>query len=408
VRMTRPDSGTPWGFRLQGGRDFNSALTIQKVSKGGMAERHGVCVGDRVVSIGGDPTHNWTHQQAQQAVIRCGNELDLGLASGGGGFNHAYFQPQPQQHQFQPAAAPYSPPARQTAGNSSGATRLPAANAITSLSLTLYSITLRRHSSSRHSSSRHSHSSFSPQQFSPPQQFLAAELFSACSTAAAAPPAPAPRSAAPLMSSVGGGGGSAGLSGRSRRGEAQRQTQQAAGGVPVCSVCGSVIRGPFLVALDKCFCPDHFNCSVCGRNLEPCGFVEEANQLYCEDDYVRLLAPRCGSCQQTIVSESVHAMDQYFHRQCFVCAHCRQSIAGGSSELRTTGPTARRTGATCFFTKCAKCHEAIAPIDRFVEVLGGTYHAECFCCAVCGTCLEGKPFAPKDGKAYCKLHARRF
>uniref|UniRef100_A0A1I8GWV0 PDZ and LIM domain protein Zasp n=1 Tax=Macrostomum lignano TaxID=282301 RepID=A0A1I8GWV0_9PLAT len=328
VRMTRPDSGTPWGFRLQGGRDFNSALTIQKVSKGGMAERHGVCVGDRVVSIGGDPTHNWTHQQAQQAVIRCGNELDLGLASGGGGFNHAYFQPQPQQHQFQPAAAPYSPPARQTAGNSSGATRLPAANA--------------------------------------------------------SPSSP------------------------SRRGEAQRQTQQAAGGVPVCSVCGSVIRGPFLVALDKCFCPDHFNCSVCGRNLEPCGFVEEANQLYCEDDYVRLLAPRCGSCQQTIVSESVHAMDQYFHRQCFVCAHCRQSIAGRKFRVEDNRPYCEKDWGDLFFTKCAKCHEAIAPIDRFVEVLGGTYHAECFCCAVCGTCLEGKPFAPKDGKAYCKLHARRF
>uniref|UniRef100_A0A1I8F1N2 PDZ domain-containing protein n=1 Tax=Macrostomum lignano TaxID=282301 RepID=A0A1I8F1N2_9PLAT len=176
VRMTRPDSGTPWGFRLQGGRDFNSALTIQKVSKGGMAERHGVCVGDRVVSIGGDPTHNWTHQQAQQAVIRCGNELDLGLASGGGGFNHAYFQPQPQQHQFQPAAAPYSPPARQTAGNSSGATRLPAANASPSSPSSHYyparsahhfakpnavlAFTLRRHSSSRPQQvSRHNSSS---------------------------------------------------------------------------------------------------------------------------------------------------------------------------------------------------------------------------------------------------------
>lgn len=31
VRMSRGDEGTPWGFRLQGGHEFGSSLTIGKV-----------------------------------------------------------------------------------------------------------------------------------------------------------------------------------------------------------------------------------------------------------------------------------------------------------------------------------------------------------------------------------------
>lgn len=32
VHLSRPDSGMSWGFRLQGGVDFNTQLSIQVVS----------------------------------------------------------------------------------------------------------------------------------------------------------------------------------------------------------------------------------------------------------------------------------------------------------------------------------------------------------------------------------------
>lgn len=33
AKLERLDPNTPWGFRMQGGKDFHSALMIQKVSK---------------------------------------------------------------------------------------------------------------------------------------------------------------------------------------------------------------------------------------------------------------------------------------------------------------------------------------------------------------------------------------
>ena len=33
AKLERTEKSTPWGFRMQGGKDFNSPLTIQKVSK---------------------------------------------------------------------------------------------------------------------------------------------------------------------------------------------------------------------------------------------------------------------------------------------------------------------------------------------------------------------------------------
>lgn len=36
-------------------------------------------------------------------------------------------------------------------------------------------------------------------------------------------------------------------------------------------------RGPFITALGKTWCPNHFSCAQasCGKSLQDCGFVEE-------------------------------------------------------------------------------------------------------------------------------------
>ncbi len=57
-------------------------------------------------------------------------------------------------------------------------------------------------------------------------------------------------------------------------------------------------RGPFVSALDKTWCPDHFICTnpQCSCPLIGIGFVEEDGQLFCERDYEQYFAPRCGKC----------------------------------------------------------------------------------------------------------------
>ena len=44
----------------------------------------------------------------------------------------------------------------------------------------------------------------------------------------------------------------------------------------------SIIRGPFITALGRTWCPGHFMCSqaTCGKSLQESGFVEEQGNFF--------------------------------------------------------------------------------------------------------------------------------
>lgn len=65
-------------------------------------------------------------------------------------------------------------------------------------------------------------------------------------------------------------------------------------------------RGPFILAMAKTWCPDHFNCanSSCRRSLMNIGFVEEKGQLYCEICFESYFAPNCCKCGQKVKAVS--------------------------------------------------------------------------------------------------------
>ncbi|XP_063563081.1 PDZ and LIM domain protein 7 isoform X3 [Gorilla gorilla gorilla] len=70
----------PWGFRLQGGKDFNVPLSISRLTPGGKAAQAGVAVGDWVLSINGENAGSLTHIEAQNKIRACGERLSLGLS----------------------------------------------------------------------------------------------------------------------------------------------------------------------------------------------------------------------------------------------------------------------------------------------------------------------------------------
>ncbi|XP_067850582.1 PDZ and LIM domain protein 5-like isoform X3 [Heptranchias perlo] len=69
----------PWGFRLQGGKDFNMQLTISRLSEGGKAAQASIEVGDVVLSIDGISTDGMTHLEAQNKIKACTGSLKLNL-----------------------------------------------------------------------------------------------------------------------------------------------------------------------------------------------------------------------------------------------------------------------------------------------------------------------------------------
>ncbi|KAM8957386.1 PDZ and LIM domain protein 7 isoform 4-T4 [Lycaon pictus] len=93
----------PWGFRLQGGKDFNVPLSISRLTPGGKAAQAGVAVGDWVLSIDGENAGGLTHIEAQNKIRACGEHLSLGLS-----------RAQPAQSKLQKALAPTADPPRYT------------------------------------------------------------------------------------------------------------------------------------------------------------------------------------------------------------------------------------------------------------------------------------------------------
>uniref|UniRef100_A0A8C2B8Z8 PDZ and LIM domain 5a n=1 Tax=Cyprinus carpio TaxID=7962 RepID=A0A8C2B8Z8_CYPCA len=69
----------PWGFRLQGGKDFNMPLSISRLSDGGKAAKAGVAVGDLVLSIDGISTDGMNHLEAQNKIKSSTDKLNLSL-----------------------------------------------------------------------------------------------------------------------------------------------------------------------------------------------------------------------------------------------------------------------------------------------------------------------------------------
>ncbi|XP_046819454.1 uncharacterized protein LOC124424442 [Vespa crabro] len=71
--------GSPWGFRMHGGRDLHQPLRISRVNPGSKAAQQGVREGDLISSINGKSTRELTNSEAHALLRNAGDHLKLGL-----------------------------------------------------------------------------------------------------------------------------------------------------------------------------------------------------------------------------------------------------------------------------------------------------------------------------------------
>ncbi|XP_032868557.1 LIM domain-binding protein 3 isoform X6 [Amblyraja radiata] len=76
VSLTGP---APWGFRLQGGKDFNMPLTISRISPGSKAALANINQGDTIVAIDGVSTEGMTHLDCQNKIKSAIYTMNLSL-----------------------------------------------------------------------------------------------------------------------------------------------------------------------------------------------------------------------------------------------------------------------------------------------------------------------------------------
>ncbi|XP_055918030.1 PDZ and LIM domain protein Zasp isoform X2 [Eupeodes corollae] len=178
---------------------------------------------------------------------------------------------------------------------------------------------------------------------------------------------------------------------------------------PVCCQCEKEIsRGPFITALGRIWCPDHFMCvnGNCRRPLQDVGFVEEKGDLYCEYCFEKYLAPTCSKCNGKIKGDCLNAIGRHFHPECFTCAHCGKLFGNTPFFLEEGLAYCEADWNELFTTKCFACGFPVEAGDRWVEALGNNYHSQCFNCTYCKKNLEGQSFYNKGGRPFCKNHAR--
>lgn len=81
VRLQR-NEGQPWGFRLQGGKDFSSPLVLQRVNGGSVADQAGLMPGDALVKVNNTDVFNLRHKEAQDVIMAAGNSFELSVSRG--------------------------------------------------------------------------------------------------------------------------------------------------------------------------------------------------------------------------------------------------------------------------------------------------------------------------------------
>jgi len=78
VTLHRDSLQTPWGFRLEGGRDFRAPLSIQRVFVGTPASSD-LMRGDIITSIHNEDANFLYHQEANELIRNSGGSLYLGI-----------------------------------------------------------------------------------------------------------------------------------------------------------------------------------------------------------------------------------------------------------------------------------------------------------------------------------------
>ncbi|XP_024138803.1 PDZ and LIM domain protein 7 [Oryzias melastigma] len=409
----------PWGFRLQGGKDFSMPLTVSRLTPGGKAAQAGVGVGDWVVSICDANAEEMTHVEAQNKIRAATDSLTLSLSRGPKvgeerKDSHTASSAQPK-YSFAPSTT-INKMARPFSAGGGSASSGPVIKPVA------YSPKLNTPHSQGNASTQQPQNGLEPTTSSPKTQ--AAEKPDGSKTgAAAAPPRSGPTSRPPWVTDPGFADRfhpdktstvvtqhqqPAQLTPKQNRSSIMQAAQQApedSGRTPVCGACNKIIRGRYLVALGRSWHPEEFTCSQCKAVLEEGGFFEERGSVYCTKCHDNRYAPNCAKCKKKITGEIMHALKMTYHVQCFKCAACKTPIRNQAFYMEEGEPYCEKDYEKMFGTKCHGCDFKIDAGDRFLEALGFSWHDTCFVCALCQINLEGKTFYSKKDKPLCKSHA---
>ncbi|XP_029371523.1 PDZ and LIM domain protein 5b isoform X3 [Echeneis naucrates] len=427
----------PWGFRLQGGKDFCQPLTISRLTDGGKAVRAKMSVGDIILSINGIATDSMNHLEAQNKIKACTGSLNLTLQRPSSAPKDAV----PMEEEETVKKPAVEPENHVSPLSDASKKRLiedtedwhPRTGTSQSRSFRILAqLTGTENDQDSNSNGKNEesdkatpimHTSSATKTYSKSASPRNGNVVPASSfKSPGVQTMPAFQAGGPTGFPKGGVAPSFGKVVNPTGKGPDRPTPQphpedlnslvqraehipAGTRTPMCTKCNNVIRGPFLVAMGMSWHPEEFNCAHCHSSLVDSGFVEEKGQVYCERCYEQFFAPTCSRCNQKILGEVMNALKQTWHVSCFVCTACQLPIRGNMFHMEDGRPYCEKDYYNLFGTNCHGCEFPVEAGDKFLEALGVIWHDTCFVCVVCSTNLENQPFFSRNNKPLCKNHA---
>uniref|UniRef100_A0A8C0W1N5 PDZ and LIM domain protein 5 n=1 Tax=Castor canadensis TaxID=51338 RepID=A0A8C0W1N5_CASCN len=415
----------PWGFRLQGGKDFNMPLTISSLKDGGKASQANVRIGDVVLSIDGISAQGMTHLEAQNKIKGCADSLNMTLQRAS-----AMSKPEPVPVQKPTVTSVCSETAQEIAeGQRRGSQgdskqqngkippKRPPRKHIVERNTEFYHIPTHSDASKKRliedtedwrprTGTTQSRSFRILAQITGTEHLKESETDNTKKANNIQEPSQqlissgaSPRSMPESLESPGSG----------RPGVASLTTATAF--KPVGST--SVIKSPSWQRPNQAapFTGKISNNATSSGAGAPANSAARQPQPSDQDTLVQRAehipagkrTPMCAHCNQVIRGPFLVALGKSWHPEEFNCAHCKNTMAYIGFVEEKGALYCELCYEKFFAPECGRCQRKI--LGEVINALKQTWHVSCFVCVACGKPIRNNVFHLEDGEPYCETEA---
>lgn len=171
---------------------------------------------------------------------------------------------------------------------------------------------------------------------------------------------------------------------------------------PNCGLCQQPIEGKYISALNQCWCPEHFVCTICEEPFTDGSFQNHENKPYCKEHFFQITAGNCAKCGEVLADgKDLVALGKRYHINCWTC-ECGGHVIPHDAPFHVVDETkiyCHDHYVELFVTKCVGCNEQIN--GAYLRVNDQPWHSECLKCSSCQTPLADKEILLKDKKLIC-------